>query len=72
MCKLIMNQPDSERKLKWRQLKSALILRFGTVSAAARHFKCTPNAIYQVAAGECPKVRRSLEKELGDVFAVRG
>lgn len=50
----------AQKTKSWREVKAKIILRFGTVSAAAREIGCSEQAIRQTAQGRCPRVAEKL------------
>jgi hypothetical protein len=56
------------RKLQnWRQVKAKIILRYGTISAAAAALGCSAEGIRQSVSGKCPGIARKLEAQIGKV-----
>jgi hypothetical protein len=48
----------------WRKVKAKLIVRYGTVKAAAASLGCHYNSIRYAQKGLCPGIKRKLDKVL--------
>ena len=57
-------QNDRMKTQDWRNVKAKITVRFGTITACARHLKCSDEAIRQAVNGKCPGVATKLEKAL--------
>lgn len=51
----------SSKPKSWREVKAKIIIRFGTISAAAAHLGCSAEAVRGAVKGTCPKVAKRLE-----------
>jgi hypothetical protein len=64
---LVLDKHQTMRPTKpqaWREVKAKIILRFGSIGAAARALQCSDEAIRLTVQGKCPNVKRRLEAAL--------
>ena len=54
--------PLSEAE-RWQALKMKLKARFITITKAAAHFGCHPNALRLVASGMCPELAERVKQQ---------
>jgi hypothetical protein len=68
LCQLWNCQMTTSAALKrqsWRAVKAKIVIRFGTITAAAQHLGCSDEAIRQSVHGKCPRVAARLNRVLG-------
>ena len=65
-----MPNVESKKPTRWNQVKAKIVLRFGTVTACARHIGCSDEAIRLSVKGKCPQVARKLKLALGSATEV--
>jgi hypothetical protein len=55
-CRKPQSHIISAQTLIWRQVKSALIARYGGIAAAARELQCSVRGLRAAAEGTCPGI----------------
>lgn len=58
-----MTTAHKQKSSAWRNAKSKIILRFGSITLAARHYRVHPNSIRLAAEGQCPHVAKALLRD---------